>query len=218
MVRVEFFHDVLCAWCYALSPRVRRLAKEHPEVQIVHRCFALAPTPEAIVAIFGSKERGKREILNHWRAANANDDQHRINADLMASRPFDYPYSMPGLLACKAAEAQGGPAAHWDMFDRVQRAHLTECVNIADFEVLRRCAEEVGLDVGRWEEDYHSARVRQLVQADLDRAQALGVTAVPTLVAEGRFALVGAQPYERLEAWLRAVESRTGAGADRAPS
>jgi putative protein-disulfide isomerase len=89
-------------------------------------------------------------------------------------------------------------------------------LNIADFGVLRRCAEEVGLDVGRWEEDYHSARVRQLVQADLDRAQALGVTAVPTLVAEGRFGLVGAQPYERLEAWLRAVGSRTGTGADRA--
>ncbi|MDR7416414.1 MAG: DsbA family protein [Armatimonadota bacterium] len=71
---------------------------------------------------------------------------HRINADLMATRPFDYPYSMPGLKACKAAEFQGGHAAHWDMFDRVQRAHLTECLNIADFEVLRQCAADVGLD------------------------------------------------------------------------
>jgi len=199
---IEFFHDVLCAWCYAFSPRVRRLVRERPEITVVHRCFALAPTPEAIVEIFGSKERGKREILNHWRAANLNDDEHRINADLMAQRPFDYPYSMPGLLACKAAEMQGGPAAHWDMFDRVQRAHLTECLNIADFEVLRQCAVDVGLDVGRWERDYGSAAVREAVERDLARARLLGITGVPTLVAEGRFGLVGAQTYQRLTEWV----------------
>ena len=61
---------------------MRRLAKEYP-VEVVHRCFALAPIPEAIVEIFGSKEKGKREILDHWRMANLNDDEHRINADLM---------------------------------------------------------------------------------------------------------------------------------------
>ena len=61
-----------------------------------------------MVAILDSKERGKQEVLNHWRTANLNDDEHRINTDPMAQRPFDYPYSMPGLLACKAAEMQGG--------------------------------------------------------------------------------------------------------------
>lgn len=209
-VRVEFFHDVLCAWCYALSPRLRRLVERHPEIGVEHRCFALAPTPDAIVAIFGSKERGKREILEHWRAANANDDEHRINADLMASRPFEYPYSMPGLLACKAAEVQGGQAAHWDMFDRVQRAHLTECQNILDFEVLRQCAADVGLDVERWERDYRSAEVWEAVQRDLARAQIYGITGVPTLVAEGRFILVGAQRYERLEEWVGTIKEGAG--------
>ncbi len=207
-LRLEFFHDVLCAWCYAFSPRVRRLVASYPDIEVQHRSFALAPTPEAIVAIFGSKEQGKREILEHWRAANLNDDEHRIRADLMASRTFDYPYSMPGLWACKAAEFQGGQEAHWDMFDRVQRAHLTECLNIADFEVLRHCAAEVGLDVERWERDYHSAAVREAVEQDLARARLYGVTGVPTLVAEGRYALVGAQPYERLEAWLKAVRAQ----------
>jgi predicted DsbA family dithiol-disulfide isomerase len=216
-VEVEFFHDVLCAWCYALSPRVRRLSREHSELRVVHRCFALAPTPEAIVAIFGSKEAGKREILSHWRAANQNDDEHRIRADLMATRPFDYPYSMPGLLACKAAEAQGGQEAHWDMFDRVQRAHLSECLNIADFEVLRHCAREIGLDVQRWERDFASAEVREAVQQDLARARLYGVTGVPTLVAQGRFRLVGAQRYEKLEAWFRLVAKGAPPAEEKTP-
>lgn len=208
VIALEFFHDVLCAWCYAFSPRVRQLVAEHPEVRVVHRAFALAPTPQAIVAIFGSKERGKREILQHWRAANANDDQHRINADLMASRGFDYPYSLPGLLACKAAEVQGGHAAHWDLFDRVQRAHLTECLNIADFEVLRACAAEVGLDVERWERDFRSPEVAEAVERDLARARIYGISGVPTLVADGRYVLVGAQPYQRLEQWVEWVKGR----------
>ncbi len=208
MIHLEFFHDVLCAWCYALSPRVRRLAASNPDVVVEHRCFALAPTPDAIVAIFGSREAGKREILQHWRAANRNDDEHRINADLMAARPFDYPWSMPGLRACKAAELQGGQSAHWDMFDRVQRAHLTECLNIADDDVLRACAADVGLDVDRWERDYRSREVAELVERDLARARVYGITGVPTLVAEGRSMLVGAQPYDRLARWLEEISRR----------
>jgi putative protein-disulfide isomerase len=187
------------------------LVERHPEIEVEHRCFALAPDPEAIVAIFGSREAGKAEILEHWRAANANDDEHRIRADLMATRTFDYPSSMPGLRACKAAEVQGGPQAHWAMFDRVQRAHLTECRNIADDEVLRACAADVGLDVERWERDYRSPQVQEGVERDLARARLYGVTGVPTLVAEGRYALVGAQRYERLEAWVEAVRARRGA-------
>ncbi len=205
VIELEFFHDVVCAWCYALSPRVRRLASEYPGLQVVHRAFALAPTPDAIVAMFGSKEAGKREILSHWRAANRNDDQHRINADLMASRPFDYPYSMPGLVACKAAERQGGQPAHWAMFDRVQRAHLTECLNIADLEVLRQCAAEIGLDVARWEQDYYAPATRNDVEQDLARARLYGITGVPTLVAEHKYTLTGAQRYERLKEWLDSI-------------
>ncbi|MDR7428225.1 MAG: DsbA family protein [Armatimonadota bacterium] len=204
-VELEFFHDVLCAWCYALSPRVPQLVSEYPEVRVVHRAFALAPSPEAIVVMFGSKEAGKREILSHWRAANRNDDEHRIRADLMATRPFDYPYSMPGLLACKAAERQGGQEAHGAMFDRVQRAHLTECLNIADFEVLRQCAHDVGLNVARWERDYHAPDTRDQVEQDLVRARLYGITGVPTLVADHTYGLTGAQSYERLKAWLEAV-------------
>jgi predicted DsbA family dithiol-disulfide isomerase len=183
--------------------------ERHPEIEVEHRCFALAPTPEAMVTIFGSRAAGKREVLQHWRMANANDDQHRINADLMASRPFDYPYSMPGLVACKAAEWLGGREAHWAMFDRVQRAHLTECFNIADDEVLRMCAADVGLDIERWESAYRDPEVREAVARDMTRARLYGVTGVPTLVAEGGYALVGAQPYGRLEAWVEAVRARS---------
>jgi len=198
-ITVEFFHDVLCAWCYCLSPRMRKIVAKFPEVRVVHRCFALAPEPESIARIFGSKERGKREIMQHWRAANLNDDEHRINADLMESRDFDYPYSMPGLKACKAAELQRGQQGHWDMFDRIQKAHLTECRNIADMGVLLECAADIGLDLNRFAEDFNSEKVGYMVEEDLKEARKLGVYAVPTLVINRKYLIQGAVHMDMLE-------------------
>jgi len=200
-IKIEFFHDVLCAWCFVLSPRLHKIASKY-DIKVIHRAFALAPSPGSIALIFGSKEKGKREILNHWRKANLLDDEHRINADLMEKREFDYPYSIPGLLACKAAEFQGGQEAHWKIFDRIQKAHLVECLNIADFQVLKQCAKEVGLDVEKFEKDYKSEKVLEALNYDLKLARKYGVYAVPTLVANSKEFLIGAQSYDVLEAWI----------------
>ena len=199
-MEIEFFHDVLCAWCYALSPRLRRLTEEFPDIKVIHRGFPLAPEPNDIVQMFGSKEKGKRDILQHWKAANMNDDEHRINAELMEQRDFDYPYSTPALLACKAAELQGGQAMHWDYFDKVQEAHLTLCRNIADFDVLTDIARELSLDVEKFSADLRGEQVRYLLRLDIDRALELGVEATPTLVANDGM-LTGAVPYDSLKRW-----------------
>lgn len=179
-------------------------------VQVEHRCFALAPDPDAISRIFGSPEAGKAEIMTHWEAAAAHPDGERINVALMRQREFPYPYSMPGLLACKAAEFQGGQQAHWDMFDRVQQAHAVEARNIADFEVLRECARDVGLDVPRWEQDFQSPEARAAVERDLEEARRQGVHAVPTLIFNGRWTVQGAVP----EAMLRRIIEDILAGRD----
>ena len=168
------------------------------QVQVEHRCFALAPDPTQITRMFGSAEAGKSEIMSHWAAAAAHPDGEAINTELMRERAFPYPYSMPGLLACKAAQQQGGHSAHWDMFDRVQRAHAVGARNIAVPDELRACAADVGLDVARWEQDFRSTGTRQAVQADLDDALRRGIHAVPTLIFNNRWSLSGAVPEEMM--------------------
>jgi len=168
------------------------------QVQVEHRCFALAPDSTQITRMFGSPEAGKAEIMSHWEAAAAHSDGEAINTELMRGRSFPYPYSMPGLLACKAAELQGGQAAHWDMFDQVQRAHATEARNIADLEVLRDCAIEANLDLSRWEQDFHSPRTHQAVEQDLSQAHTRGIHAVPTLIFNEQWSLSGAVPEAML--------------------
>lgn len=167
-------------------------------VEVEHLCFALGPEPDAISRIFGSPEAGQAEIMTHWAAAAAHPDGEAINVELMRRRDFPYPYSMPGLLACKAAEFQGGAQAHWEMFDRVQRAHAVEARNIADSQVLRDCAQAVGLDVARWERDSQSQDARRAVNGDLRIAELHGVYAVPTLVFNRQWRVQGAVSEEML--------------------
>jgi len=182
------------------------------QVVVEHRCFALAPDPEAITRIFGSPQAGKAEILSHWAAAARHPDGELINVELMRSRPFPYPYSIPGLKACKAAEIQGGQEAHWDMFDRVQRAHAVEARNIADSQVLKECAQEVGLDVERWERDFLSGEVERAVWGDIRSATLRGIRSVPTVVFNNRRVLAGAVPEE---VYRRVVEDLLAVGGAR---
>lgn len=160
--------------------------------------------------MFGGAADGKAEIMGHWEAAARHPDGEAIQVDLMRSREFPYPYSMPGLLACKAAQFQGGMTAHWNMFDRVQHAHAVEANNIADPAVLKACAADIGLDPARWEVDFQSPAVREAVEAELDEARQLGVNAVPTLIFNLQWALPGAVP----EAALRQVVENLLAGRD----
>ncbi len=171
-------------------------------VAVSHRSFALAPDPEAIARIFGSAAAGKEEIMRHWETARRHAGAgrgSRIDAELMRSRPFPYPYSLPGLRACKAAEFQEGQASHWRYFDRVQEAHLVECRNIADEEVLLDLARELGFDRARFAADLRGERTLRAVLADCEEAARLGIHAVPTVVV-GRRIIQGAVSMETYRA------------------
>ena len=209
---LEFFHDPLCAWCYAMSPRVRRLAAEFTQLEVVHRGFALAADPSAIEQIFGDKTRGRLEILDHWRAANENDDSHRMNPELMARQSFDYPWSMPPLLWCEAARQLGGDAAYWDYFDEIQNLHLTECRNIVDGQVLSECATRVGLDADALVASFAALATKTLVQQDMARAHSVGLRGVPALVLSGRLVAQGALNWEQLADNVNHVLTQVDAG------
>jgi len=198
---IDFYHDVICAWCYIISPRLRRLAEENPNIRVNHRSFALSPDTETIVHMFGSKREGKEQIMAHWRAASSrlSEGQPKINADLMEIQTFDYPHSMPGLLACKAAEKQGGSAMHWDFFDAIQYAHLVECKNIDSHETLINIAKKLKLDIDQFKTDMESPKIREWVDRDVKKAYELGVNSVPTIVINGKHKISGAGTYEELK-------------------
>ena len=45
---VDFFHDVVCSWCYVMSPRLRQAAAELG-IQVRQRSFVLQDNREQMV-------------------------------------------------------------------------------------------------------------------------------------------------------------------------
>ncbi|OBY28355.1 DsbA family oxidoreductase [Leisingera sp. JC1] len=189
VLTIDFFHDAVCGWCFVMSPKLRKLAAEFP-IRVRHRTFVLQDSPAKLAAAFGSAEKAKDAILGHWERCAEHDESGRINVEGMRRQRFPYPTGLLSAKACKAAELQAGDAGHWDYFDTVQAAHLTENRNIADDTVLLDTARTCGLDTDRLRMDMHSAEVARLVSQDRKLAAFWRISAVPSLaVFNGKWQL-----------------------------
>lgn len=201
---LDFYHDVVCGWCFNISPRLQRLAAEF-DLEVRHRSFVLQDSPRQMVAVFGSMAQAKATILGHWVACRAaSDTPEAFNIDGMAAARFDYPHGLPAALACKAAERLAGQAGHWRMFDALQRAHIAEARNVADPAVLGAVAVEVGLDAAEVARVMAQDATRSAAEADRKLARRHQVTSVPTVIVEQTGARLINGPLDDLRAQIRA--------------
>lgn len=207
-LQVEFFHDVICSFCFPMSYRMRQLADLMPTVDVIHRSYALVSEPSDLSRMFGSRERAKSEVLTHWRAANANDDLHRFNIAGMQQAGFPFPTSMSGLLAAKAAWFVGGEAAYWDAFDALQAALFMHSRNVEDDDVILDAIKSTSIDVAAWKASYDSEATAAAVQSDLAKAARYGLRGVPALVVNGEHIISGAQPLAALQQALASIEAQ----------
>jgi predicted DsbA family dithiol-disulfide isomerase len=207
-ITIDFYHDVICAWCYVLSPRIRKLAKNDSNIIVNHHSFALLPNEKTIVHRYGSKEEGKRQILNHWRhaATKLDNGNQKIDTDLMESRTFDYPYSIPGLIATKAAEMQAGKTMLWYFFDAIQNAFFAEGKDINTEETHLEIAQKLNLNIEQFKRDIHSEETLKSIKSDISQANRLGIYSVPTIVVNGTHKISGAQSYEDLKKSIEEIE------------
>lgn len=201
---VEFFHDVVCGWCYVMSPRLRQVAVELG-ITVRQRSFVLQDSPEQMRRVFGSMERAKRVILGHWEVCARHDDTLRIDVDGMRAEAFDYPSGMAGALACQAAHLLAGDAGHWDLFDAIQHAHLSEHRNIGDAAVLLDIAQAQGFDRAGFAGVMQGEEALRRVRDDRAEAARLGIDSIPTLVAGPHRARLQTLPLAELRDRLRAL-------------
>lgn len=179
---IDFFHDVVCCWCFNISSRMRSLVSEF-DLDIRHRTFVLQADRSEMAARWGSPKAARETILGHWAVCReVSDRPELVDIEAMRAAPFDYPHGMTAALGCKAAETLGGQGAHWEMFDRLQRAHLSEARNIADPVVVRDVARSLGFEAAAFEDAFDGPATTQAVEADRQRARALQVRSIPALI------------------------------------
>ena len=84
----------------------------------------------------------------------------------------------------------------WEFQRAAFKAYWEDERNIGDVEVLADVAAACGLEVDGLREALADGRYAERVREQIEWGRAVGVTGVPTVVFNERFAVVGAQDYE----------------------
>jgi predicted DsbA family dithiol-disulfide isomerase len=210
---VEVYSDVACPWCYIGERRfAKALARfdARDDVEVVFRPYQLDPTaPRVSVPLLGALERkfgpGAGQMIARVTSAAAEEgiamrmDRARSVNTLDAHR------------LVRLAEREHGPAVQRALMDRLFESYFTNGGDVGDRALLADLAAASGVDRTRAEAYLASDEGLLEVRSEIDEARALGITAVPTFVFEGRFAVSGAQAPELFLDALREVAREAAA-------
>jgi predicted DsbA family dithiol-disulfide isomerase len=220
-MQVEIWSDVICPWCYIGKRRFEQAVAEldgEVDLDIVYRPYQLDPTAspgksqpvfDAYARKFGGPERAK-EIIDHVTAAAAGEGLgFRMDRALRANT----------LLAHRLlwlAEQPDSPTAQPILKERLLQAYFIDGLDIGDPDTLAECAAEVGFDHDDVIAFLESDRGRAAVAASLEQAADHGISAVPTFVINGQWAIPGAQDADTFVNVIRRLNEKLAAEADAA--
>ena len=204
-MKIEFFHDVICSFCFPMSYRMRKIQERYPNIEIIHRSFALAWEEDDFNRMFGDRKTAKDEILSHWEHANHNDDLHRFNIEGMKSETFPFPTSKNGLIAAKAAKLIGGEKAYWQVFDNLQECLFVKNQDIESIDIIKEAVVSAGIDWKTFEPVFYSEEAIAAVNEDLQLAIRYGINGAPFLVINEKYGINGAQPMEVIEETIEKI-------------
>lgn len=210
-IELELWVDLVCPWSWIAKHRVEHAvaAFERPHDVTVHlRSFQLDPDAPVGGAVSvaehlgekygGALEGGRLMTARASDEAQADDLVFDLDAAVRANT-FD------AHRLCSLAQEMGGPALQSAAAERFFSAHFREGLAIDDHGVLQRLAAECGMDERRVSAVLASDSYADRVREDMARAQSMGVTATPCLLANGYAALTDSRPTADYLALLRGV-------------
>lgn len=199
-VRLQLFHDVLCAWCAVAVERLFALERDFGDlVSLSLRPYPLRPSEGLLPKPEATK------ITRNLRRAAREPEGGGMVADLWQSedRPLS---STPPLIAVEAALLQGQEAQR-AFLRKMHEAGLRGGINVARRDVLLEIASAVDLDMRRFTEALDSPATARAVQLSHRDAIARGVRAVPALSVGEEWMLTGLRPLaqyrEVVRGWMQ---------------
>ena len=199
MVTIDVVSDVMCPWCYIGKRRLEAAVAALPDAALdVHwRPFQLDATipPEGmdrrmyLERKFGGAEAAER-VYAPVRAAG--------EAEAIPFA-FDRIRRSPNTInAHRLIRWAGQAGLQEEMVERLFRLYFIEGGDLTDISVLAKAAAEAGMEHEVAERLLASEAGIAEVRADIEAAQNMGITGVPTFIVGGRYAVVGAQPADVL--------------------
>jgi len=205
-MNVEIWSDVVCPWCYIGKRRFESALASfgHPgEVMVSYRSFELDPDAPAQRSGTHAEHLARKYGMTTAQAEQANQQMtQRAAADGLEFR-FDLIRGGNTFDAHRLLHLARDQGLQPEMKERLLRATFTEGLPIADKPTLMRLATEAGLPAARVQAVLDGDAYAGAVRADEQQAARYGITGVPFFVADGKYAVSGAQPPEVLLRLLR---------------
>lgn len=198
-MEVEIWSDIVCPWCYIGKRRFERaLASfEHADcVAVSYRSFELDPAAPAVRGGSHAEHLARKygmpvaqaEQLDQQMTERAAAEDLDFRFDIMrGGNTFD---AHRLLHLARERGLQG------EMKERLMRATFTDGLPIADKGTLADLAAEVGIPGDDARATLDRDAFATAVRRDEEQAARYGITGVPFYVADGKFAVSGAQPTE----------------------
>jgi predicted DsbA family dithiol-disulfide isomerase len=198
-MRIDIWSDVVCPWCWIGKRRFQRgvalLGDAAPVLEVHFHAFQLDPdadaTPvplrEAYAAKFGGIERTEQLLAQTQATARAE------------GLPFDFDRGQVRVTTLPAHRLMWLAAREGDadaVAEALFHAHFAEGRNLAEPATLVAAGAAGGLGEARVRALLASGEGLAEVQADLAQARALGISAVPSFVIDGKYLVQGGQPPE----------------------
>jgi predicted DsbA family dithiol-disulfide isomerase len=210
-VVVEMVSDIVCPWCWLGLRRIeeaRQLAPE-VEVQLLFRPYELDPTIpkegvdyKAYMSSRVSSPEGRERMVMMRQAlidyGTAEDIPYRFDAVTHRPSSFD------AHRLVRWAQGQGkGSAAKEALF----RAYFNEARDVGDHGVLTEIARTIELDPDIVADLLKSGADTDAVREEAQTFRQMGISGVPTYIANRRVAVQGAESAEKLARFIRHAAS-----------
>jgi putative protein-disulfide isomerase len=202
IVEIVEFTDPVCTWCWGSEPVLRKLETRFGEQ--VNISFVMAGLVKDITSFYdkyndigGDPARSNANIAKHWLEASK---RHGMPVQSEGFKLFsqEHPSSYPQNIAYKAAQMQDQVLAN-RFLRRIREASAAEAKRTNTTEVLMELASDVGLDVGRFLEDYSHGAAQKAFEQDLAITARYNAHGFPTFLVrfgEKEMLLRGYKSYE----------------------
>lgn len=207
-VQLVVVSDFVCPWCFVGLTLVERLRRDYPDIEVAWSPYLLDPSvpPEGRPTL-PRQQPGDQPSAVEIRAADA-------GLYFKRGRTFR-PNSMLALETAWFAQEQGldDAALHRDLYSE----HFEQLGNIGEVDTLVRIGAEHALDPAVLRKALETRRYQSEVEQAIEEVQVIGVSAVPTFIFNGEYAIVGAETYPAFQRMMERLGYPIPPGAETPP-
>ena len=171
-----YFHDPMCSWCWGFKTVFQQLcAHLGTDIEVTRILGGLAPD-----TVEPMPETMREQIKNNWVQIEATIPGVKFNFDFWRDcQPRRSTYA-----ACRAVIAARQQGKQYDalMTSTIQKAYYQQARNPSDDQTLIELACEIGLDKQTFIDDFHSEKVKAVLQQEVDFSREMFVESFPSLI------------------------------------